>query len=351
MPSETSVQSTGWVVTAFKDNVQNSSLFFSGKLPYGMNYACWQLEACPTTKNLHFQAYVEYEKKVRPRKVCADIGCPIEKLILWKGLQPRKGTAIEARDYALKLGKWEAEAECRVQGPWQVGKFVPLESGYRTDIEEACETIMESGKEALFEQRQWSALKSLGRLADQVEAWRLESLYGKSDRPVQVWAICGPPGGGKTTGAYTAAGGYSDCYKLEPPRHAGDLPWFSGYKGQKFLLIDEWRPDKYPWDWLYGLLEGRPQRLWVHNGWTWAAWNTVIITSNFSPEFWFTGSWTPNALFRRITYYYSWKKWDDWKVCEVGEVSWYEGEQRSPPRGNNIALGGVKNPGIPKLFA
>lgn len=350
MPSSTSVQATGWIVVAFTTHVGKSSLFFNGNLPYGCNYAVWALEKCPTTGKEHVQAYIEYGKKVRPGKVCGDIDVTIDHLVLWKGLQPRKGTAAEARDYAMKIGKYEDKSFTRVAGPWEVGKFVPLESGYRTDIEEACETIMEHGVERLYDDRNWTALSRLGRLADKIEAYRTRKLYGESERPMQVWAICGPTGGGKTTAAWALAGGYSNCYKVEPPTHFGDLPWFDGYTGQKFIVFDEWRPDRYPWDWFLGILEGRPQRLAVKGGFTYAAWNTVIVTSNFSPEFWFTGEFCQDALFRRITYYYSWIHWQNWKVCDVGEVSWYKGEQRSPPRGNKIALGGDPLPIVPKIF-
>jgi len=113
---------------------------------------------------------------------------------------------------------------------------------------------------------------------------RLSSLRAKvirrQFRQVYVAVLWGEPGVGKTRRAIEMAG--PSYYILD----MGDRVWFDGYDGEDSLIID----DFYGWikhGQLLRILDGHEYRCEIKGSFTYAAWSTVIITSNRIPESWY----------------------------------------------------------------
>lgn len=108
------------------------------------------------------------------------------------------------------------------------------------------------------------------------------------NRNVKVITLIGAPGTGKSRWAYD---NYPDLYSKPEGQ------WFDGYTGQKTLLLDDFYGD-IPYSQLLKVLDRYPLQVPIKGGFVHAQWDTVIITSNKQPEFWYPEI---TALKRRIT--------------------------------------------------
>lgn len=114
-------------------------------------------------------------------------------------------------------------------------------------------------------------------------------------RNITVIIYWGESGVGKTRKVFDDYG-YENVYTLD--NTGTKALWYDGYEGQKVLLID----DFYGWiDYgiMLRILDGYPYRGPVKGSFTWAQWDTVIITSNRPPKTWYPTGLTP-AFHRRI---------------------------------------------------
>lgn len=75
-----------------------------------VRYAIFQLERGESTGRLHVQGYVEFKRPTRRSAAKLAIGN------VTANVQERRGTRIQARDYASK-------EETRVSGPWSVHRL------------------------------------------------------------------------------------------------------------------------------------------------------------------------------------------------------------------------------------
>lgn len=114
-----------------------------------------------------------------------------------------------------------------------------------------------------------------------------------------VMLIYGKPGTGKTEIATDS----DSCYIKEPGE------WFTGYSGQKRLVIDEFNSGWIQPDILKRLLDKYPVQVKVHGGMVNGIWEEVVITTNnwienwYAPEIWLKHQDLLQALTRRIHTY------------------------------------------------
>lgn len=99
--------------------------------PELVRFATYQLEAAPTTGQLHYQGYIQMFKKCRFPGVIKALGHPAR-------LAKAKGTLMQNKDYCSKRAS-------RVDGPWTFGEGIT--QGKRTDLDDACATLKEGGKQ------------------------------------------------------------------------------------------------------------------------------------------------------------------------------------------------------------
>ena len=88
----------------------------------------------------------------------------------------------------------------------------------------------------------------------------------------------------------------SEVFKID--EYVDDKFLFNGYDGQKILLLDDFKGD-IDLTRLYRLLDRWPYRCNVKNGYKYAQWTKIYITSNSTPDKWYS-TYTP-ALKRRLT--------------------------------------------------
>ncbi len=137
---------------------------------------------------------------------------------------------------------------------------------------------------------------ALGRCMHAVKTLKEEHDFESAPkwRDVKVHVLYGPTGTGKTRRAVD-----HDNYFMQ---RAGEK-WWDGYRGEKRLVLDEFRDRCYKPEELIAILDGYKLRLPIKGAHTYARWTEVYITSNVNPEDWYRGTIpeTRAAIARRIT--------------------------------------------------
>lgn len=244
-----------------------------------------QSETCPKTSKTHIQGYAEFNKPVRQSSLKK-----LDRRVHW---EVAKGTRAQNITYCTK-------EDTRTPSSDSLSALDPIlqeesTQGRRTDLLDCAKNIVSGNwsKEELVHERPDLILKfsrgvnELYRIRSQADTKRVRT-------ELRVEVIWGAAGTGKTRFAFGP-----NTFILENSN--SDLIWWDGYEGESVLLVD----DFYGWirhNLILRLLDIYPCRLDVKGGSTYAAWNTVYITSNQHPSQWYRKfEWgTDDALRRRI---------------------------------------------------
>lgn len=243
----------------------------------------------------HLQIYVELTKTMRMRQV-QRILSPWRPTQLH--LEPRRGTRVQAREYIA------SETKDTSLGWVEWGEWREVSQGRRTDLETCKEmvdrgaTMVEIAEECfttwVYSYKALQTYQTLN-LQRSIPTWR----------NLAVKVYWGQTGSGKTRAACAAS---TSVWLMEQPSNGGI--WFDGYESQKVWILDDFT-GWIPLALLLRLLDGYPMRLPVKGGHTYAAWDTVIITSNIPPHKWYAPDVEarhPGALARRINKIYEFKE-------------------------------------------
>jgi len=232
----------------------------------------------------HYQGYVELTK---PTRITA-----LQKLVKMSYFE-RRGTREQARNYCMK-------DDTRVEGPWEIGTWTGKSQGRRMDLER----LITMAKDPKV-----SDVDILDALPTEYMRFykcvdRIRSLPAlqkpKVRDDLEVAVFYGPPGTGKTHTAYEFD---SDLYAI--PVNDGKSMWFDGYRGERTLLIDDFKGNMKLTN-LLRILDKYPIQVPVKGGFVYLQCVTILITSNYHPNDWY--DWhspvdrTPSrgALLRRI---------------------------------------------------
>ncbi|ARV76501.1 putative rep protein [Garrulus glandarius associated circular virus 1] len=235
---------------------------------YGKNscrYMVFGYEVAPGTGTPHLQGYVSWEN---PRSLDA-FKLEISQRL---HLEKTRGTPKQASDYCKEDGKFEEFGELPRQGErtdWCVA-ISQIQSGI--PVEEVIENQPQ--------------LLPCIRALDTFKARQIKPLH----REVTVYVLWGDAGTGKSRWAYD---NYPELYSKPPGK------WWDGYLGQKTILLDDFY-GYIPYTELLNVLDRYPYHAEVKNGYVWAQWDTVIITSNKPPNLWYKGIGLTPALQRRL---------------------------------------------------
>lgn len=225
----------------------------------------------------HLQGYAEFPKRLRLAGA--------RKLLPNAHIEPRRGSASQARDYCSKEGLYEEE-----------GSMSNSNQGKRTDLENLKEAILQkrSLKEISVEH-----FGSYLKYERSIKSMRLmHSLHRNWVCSVVVYH--GPTGSGKTR---------SVMDNLPTPDHlwtySGD-GWFDGYDGQPIVLFDDFSGSEFKISFLLRLLDRYPMQVRIKGGFTNWCPKEIYITSNLDPNTWYPNAHNEhvNALFRRFTFVY-----------------------------------------------
>lgn len=233
-----------------------------------IKYGSWQLERCPQSGRLHLQCYLEL-------RGAYTVGRCKEFLGQSAHLERRIGTRDEAIDYTRK-------PDTRVLGPWEKGVRGSVLQGKRNDLADLSAAILGEGMSVPEVIRTFpSEFLRYSRGVERMCFIR-DSGLRREFRRVQVVVYWGVPGTGKTRKAIDDA--QNDFFILEV---TGSTLWFDGYNGERTLILDDFGGG-ITLPRLLRILDGHPLRLDVKGSFTYAAWTTVVITSNVHPGAWYS---------------------------------------------------------------
>nr|QXP07728.1 MAG: replication associated protein [Arizlama virus] len=235
--------------------------------------------------HVHIQGYVEF-KKAQRLAACKKVNAQAH----W---EPRRGSQKQAIAYCQK-------EESRVNGPWELGEM--KKQGSRADLESIYEAVQQRKSNLQMVE---DIGPSVAKFEKHINFLRMALLEKSSNRKVtgvKVITLYGPTGKGKTTTAIELFGHDDPAtyYKVSAPAHKNTKVWFSGYTGQPVLILDEFSGNFVPVDYLKGLLDYHPLMVETKGGHAWACWTTVVITTNCTPNAWYSGI-DPAPLIRRLT--------------------------------------------------
>jgi len=235
----------------------------------------------------HLQGYMSLDKKDR----MTTIHNKLKKLHIKLALKPGKykdGTISDHKNkvYCCKDGDY-----------WEHGEVKIIGQGARSDLHLFTDEIMTKKRkvEDIALELPETYVKYHAGLN------KLEKIVEKppKTRPLECTFIFGDPGTGKSTFAREDAEKYGDYYELKAPDD-GNI-WWCDYKGEKSLIIDEFKGWIKPTS-LNSYLDKFTCKLNCKGTHKYAYWDRVYITSNFEMEEWWSEKvvWNRLALSRRF---------------------------------------------------
>lgn len=243
----------------------------------------------------HYQGYCEFLKPLRftqIHKICSPHHPHWEK---------RRGTRQQARDYSSKLAT-------RVDGPW-VYSLRPWDElggtksnqGKRNDLNQVVERIKEGATDTVlldeFPSTTLRMISNIQKVRTIIKPQRTEDLV--------VCLFYGKPGTGKTKTFWDNA---PEGWSVPVSK---DL-WFTGYQGEKSVLIDDFSGSSsgVGLSQLLQILDRYPVLLSAKFGHVWWCPNLIVITTNCHPCNWYDYSTRQDsyqALERRFKHVFLFK--------------------------------------------
>lgn len=250
-----------------------------------VRFIIFQEEECPTTSRRHYQGFIQLQRAVRRSSVQAKVGEGVN-------CSPCNGTPADNIRYCSK-------PDSRVNGPWQAGEVVS--TGKRSDLEALREDLRSGQTDAELWESHFGAM---ARYFKAVDRYRLvlASSKGEDRGPVEVVVWYGATGHGKTRRAYHEAREAGRSLFVVPSVERRASPWFDGYAGQEWVLLDDYCGG-YDIHFFKRILDRYPLNVPVKGGFVNWSPSRIIITSNHSPDTWYPDAPPEDlaALRRRYT--------------------------------------------------
>jgi len=294
-------RSKHWLCTWFDMTHPISADLFAG-YP-ALKAFIYQLEKCPQTGRLHFQAFFEFhnsvslhniQQRLKNKNVLryteSGVNTEEQKAITAGGWRIMRGSVQDNIDYCSKL---ESRVDSTAQ-PVQFGTFsLPVEGAAQgsdkpkrtkknEELDKAVELI-NNGTATISDIWKECPLAYLYHYQNLARA--LAERFNKPrDRfkDPEVIIYFGPPGSGKTLKAVTDN---PNVYKLHIPK-AGDKLWFDGYAGQDTVLLDEFNGQIH-FRQLMALIDRYEMPEQVKGGFVQLQAHRWIFTSNVAPDKWY----------------------------------------------------------------
>lgn len=220
-------------------------------------YAMFQREQGHEMETIHIQLFIIFSIGKRFNT--------IKNYFPTAHIEQARGTNAQCRDYCSK-------SDTRVSGPYEIGEFTEERS--RSDIKSFMQLIEAGASDYEIAQLYPSLfLKECNKLTFLRSVRNVN--YSKQKRDVEVYYIYGVSGSGKTT--------YVEDLTIDDEVFYVDTfdnSAFTGYKGEKTLIIDEFR-GQFSLQFMNRLFDGSPIKLRGLNSLVSACFDKVYILSNY----------------------------------------------------------------------
>ncbi len=245
----------------------------------------YQREICPLTGTPHIQGYVELSRSARGGAVCRLLGGRAY-------VYTRLGSQSDVIKYVTKTETRDPD----FLAPVKLGTL-KAESGESSDAFTSFRLALESEAPILDVSRDHFPFIMKYRAS---AIWYRQLRTKKRTWIPHVSVYYGLPGSGKT---YKANEVLPNAYWLPPPNVKRGPIWFTGYRGEEDIIIDDFY-GWIQWSQLLHLLDGYQMQVHVHHGFVPFLGRRIIITSNVHPERWYnflnSEHMVYQSLFRRI---------------------------------------------------
>ncbi len=236
-------------------------------------YLVFQAERGGDARREHLQGYIQLKKRCTMSAVKSNI--------LKDGevhLEVARGSPAQNETYCTK-------DDDRISGPFRFGSIELVQSGRRTDIDDAAELVLAEGMTAVAAAMPGTYIRYHRGLRAYQQLMQRRNAPTVRDE-VAVAVLVGPTNIGKT---WTAMGlDEPACTYVLPIQNKGNL-WFDNYEGQRTLIIDDFDPSVIPYRSLLRILDRYRLDVPVKTNYVPAAWKVVIITANHHPSTWYLG--------------------------------------------------------------
>lgn len=243
-----------------------------------LTYMVWQLELAPTTNQPHYQGYMEFDAQVTMDHVKVLLGNTVH-------LEPRRGTAVQARAYAMK-------EDTRMCGPWEWG--TPKNQGRRTDWEGLKKDLKAAVPMDVVAEKHFDLFVRHPR-----GIMLAAELLNKNKRvaKTRVTLAIGPPGSGKSTWGTT---NFPDAYWKSP-----STKWWDGYTGQSTVVMDDFSGGWFSCSMLKRVMDNGPLRVEMKGSTAEFLCTDLYISTNFEVCNWYASLFAKHphqydAICRRV---------------------------------------------------
>lgn len=262
-------QSRAWV---FTDNVteryEDDLQLKWPEFPRHIRYVVWQLEAAPTTGQLHYQGYMQMLIPTRLNWM--------KQVLPGARFAVAEGSLEENQRYCKRDDK---RVEGDGTGPWEYGK--PTKQGGRSDLEAIAIDVL-----AGMSMRDIAIDHPSDYIRYHRGLWAFRDITvepAKRDGFMAL-ALVGRPGTGKSRYVSDRHGGRGNCW-LEDDK-AG---WMGDYVDEKTIVFDEFMGN-FPLGSILRLVSQAPFVQRIKGGHRHVTADRVVFTSNTNPKDWYPES-------------------------------------------------------------
>lgn len=236
----------------------------------------WATETCPKTSREHNQGYIQVFSQTRFTALAKMLRSHCHFEIV-------HGTLKQNEDYCSKEGKLT-----------KLGYFAT--KGYRTDWHNIKEDIRNGSSMYDIMENYTSHFGQYSNGISKIKTEIDNKVLSTKIRDIKTTIIYGDTGCGKTT-AIMNQFDLNDVYVLQNPDK--DNKNWNGYNGQRVLVVDDFYGWIRPAEMLR-LLDGKPYRVRKLNGFSWAQFDKVFITSNCDPLDWWANGDIPEKVLQAV---------------------------------------------------
>lgn len=252
------------------------------------DYCVFQLEI-GEAGTPHYQGYCMFPQKKRLSQ--------LKRILRSAHWEVARGSPKQNRDYCTK-------ADGRIGLPVEFGIFPEHAQGRRTDLIELQSALDHGLTQAEYATRYFEYFVKYPKLVQSYAAATTAGRTGKEE--IECWLLIGPPGTGKSRyAAHIAAEWMERLGQRGRPPYWHDLgQWFDGYRGERVIILDDFRGSCLSFTTFKRLVDRYPFQVGVKGSSCTMGATHFIITTNISPDQWWKEEVTGreiSAIHRRIT--------------------------------------------------